>query len=506
MINDYFTSLQRANLLDNDPIPQLTLTNENYLKSYCAFLNDYLHKLCDKEHIINSPLTLKFFELEHHIDKYEEYLPFEQLRRKVTNEAFPYISDACYDTNDGLLFISTFREAPSFISSFFFSTQAPISEISFYMISTQKYGAFVLNKIFTKQFMNKITKIHFVLINSTNYFFLSYDNGSIQIYQFYTINQFEYVGLVKPHSNSIIDFGVDKNSGYIYSCAEKESSIIVSEFNYQKIILKIDIGYTINSFSFDNENRKILLSDSDGSFFIYQLSDLTKLTLLQALYNTNEYLRRPLDTIYLEDNRNCIFTSLLNQVSFYDFEEKENFQFNISKRLTLNSMNKNAAITHIRYRYVKGELILATSKGNIEFWSHCLNYPVVSIKAIANPIQKIIYDQRENVLFCIGKEMVCMFSLPMKWSSEIMRGENAKNEYSIIENNTQNKDNILLLKDAFSRLSFDIDTTNRTTNDDTNNNSISNIFNNVNLSEEIAMNEEEEDDSSLDGWEDETIE
>ena len=36
--------------------------------------------------------------------------------------------------------------------------------------------------------------------------------------------------------------------------------------------------------------------------------------------------------------------------------------------------------------------------------------------------------------------------------------------------------------------------------------SISNIFNNVNLSEEIAMNEEEEDDSSLDGWEDETIE
>ena len=88
-----------------------------------------------------------------------------------------------------------------------------------------------------------------------------------------------------------------------------------------------------------------------------------------------------------------------------------------------------------------------------------------------------------------------MFSLPMKWSSEIMRGENAKNEYSIIENNTQNKDNILLLKDAFSRLSFDIDTTNRTTNDDTNNNSISNIFNNVNLSEEIAMNEEEEDDS-----------
>ena len=169
-------------------------------------------------------------------------------------------------------------------------------------------------------------------------------------------------------------------------------------------------------------------------------------------------------------------------------------------------MNKNAAITHIRYRYVKGELILATSKGNIEFWSHCLNYPVVSIKAIANPIQKIIYDKRENVLFCIGKEMVCMFSLPMKWSSEIMRGENAKNEYSIIENNTQNKDNILLLKDAFSRLSFDIDTTNRTTNDDTNNNSISNIFNNVNLSEEIAMNEEEEDDSSLDGWEDETIE
>ena len=158
MINDYFTSLQRSNLLDNDPIPQLTLTNENYLKSYCAFLNDYLHKLCDKEHIINSPLTLKFFELEHHIDKYEEYLPFEQLRRKVTNEAFPYISDACYDTNDGLLFISTFREAPSFISSFFFSTQAPISEISFYLISTQKYGAFVLNKIFSKQFMNKITK------------------------------------------------------------------------------------------------------------------------------------------------------------------------------------------------------------------------------------------------------------------------------------------------------------------------------------------------------------
>ena len=122
-----------------------------------------------------------------------------------------------------------------------------------------------------------------------------------------------------------------------------------------------------------------------------------------------------------------------------------------------------------------------SSKGNIEFWSHCFNYPVISIKAIENPIQKIIYDKRENVLFCVGIEVVCMFSLPMKWCSEMMRAKNdAKNEYSIIENNTQNKDNISLLKDAFSRLSFDIDTTNRTTNDDTNNNSISNIFNMVN--------------------------
>ena len=99
-----------------------------------------------------------------------------------------------------------------------------------------------------------------------------------------------------------------------------------------------------------------------------------------------------------------------------------------------------------------------------------------------------------------------------------MRGNNQKNEYSIIENITQNTDNISLLKNAFSRMSFDLGSSERTTIEDgknldsfkevnleSNNMSLNKIFVNNDENPIISSMEEEHDDSSLDGWEDEEI-
>lgn len=527
IINKYLVSLYNSNLLDNEPIPELTITNDNYLNSYTFFLDDYLHKICSKEHIINSEHTFEFFELDHHLEYYEHYLPNCKAHFKVNSNTFPLISDVIYSSEDNILYVSSYKESTSFLSSFFYTYQDPISEISLYLLNKNEKSQIKQKKIYIKQFLSKITKIHLVPINLSHFLFLSFDNGSIQIFQVYDSysmidgkNFMEYIGKVQQHNNSIINFGVDKNSGYIYSIASNETSIVVSEFNYQNIITAINIGYIPKTFNFDNENHKLILSDNDGSIFIYQISELTKLTLIQALYNDelNSSLKS-LQNIYLENSRNFLFTSCGNSVNFYDFEEKENFQFTITKRLQVNTMDKNSLVTDIKYRYAKGELILTTSNGNIEFWSHHFDYPVLSFRPVETKIWKLIYDKKVNMLITVGySSIISIFSLPDKWPSEKMRGNNQKNEYSIIENITQNTDNISLLKNAFSRMSFDLGSSERTTIEDgknldsfkevnleSNNMSLNKIFVNNDENPIIPSMEEEHDDSSLDGWEDEEI-
>lgn len=519
--------MYNSNLLDNEPIPELKITNDNYLNSYTFFLDDYLHKICSKEHIINSIFTFEFFELDHHLEYYEHYLPNCKVQFKVNSNAFPFISDVIYSSEDNVLYISSYKESTSFFSSFFYTYQEPISEISLYLLNKDEKPQVKPKKIFIRNFSSKITKIHLVPINLSKFLFLSFDDGTIQIFQVYNRysmidgkNFMEYIGKIQQHNNSIINFGVDKNSGYIYSIASNEESIVVSEFNYQNIITKINIGYIPKTFNFDNENHKLILSDQDGSIFIYQISELTKLTLLQALYNSElNFSSKTLQNIYLENSRNFLFTGCGNSVHFYDFEEKENFQFTITKRLQINTMDKNSLVTDIKYRYAKGELILTTSNGNIEFWSHHFDYPVLSFRPIETKIWKLIFDKKVNILITIGNSaIISIFSLPDKWPSEMMRENNQKNEFSIIENVTQNTDNISLLKNAFSRMSFDLGSSERTTAEDgknldsfkeanleTNNTSINKIFCNNEEGSITPSLDEEQDDSSLDGWEDEEI-
>ena len=326
-----------------------------------------------------------------------------------------------------------------------------------------------------------------------NLIFISFEDGTLNIYNLYKDFNFEFIGNFQLHDNKLIDFGIDFNSGFIYSIAENEKKIVISEFNYQKIISVIKITFYPHSFHFDYFNHKIIISDKDGSIYIYQIVNLINLILLQAIYSQN---KKPINYINLVNERNFLFATILNKIIFYDFMETENFQFTINKRFEFLSLDKNSTITNIQFRSYKSEIIISTSNGNIEFWSHNLNYPNIKIKTQFKSISKMYYNEKDNILIIIGdNKYISIYELPNYYPSDLIREDKTKNDYSIVENLTQNKDKISLLKEALSRLSFGTISTSEDTQK--NDQSIINNFDSIISDEKIG----DDDNSSLDGWE-----
>ena len=106
------------------------------------------------------------------------------------------------------------------------------------------------------------------------------------------------------------------------------------------------------------------------------------------------------------------------------------------------------------------------------------------------------YNKERNKLIILGdNKYFSIYELSNFYFSDLIREDKNKNDFSIIENLTQNKDNITLLKEALSRLSFGTISTSEETKNDSLSNNYSMIFN----SED--KNYFNDDFSSLDGWE-----
>lgn len=386
---------------------------------------------------------------------------------------------------------------------------------------------FDIEKIDTIKLISKPNVIKYVKMdnNEFNLLFIGSNDGSIETYQVY--NNFnlylsktltEYLSHLSISSNPLINLGIDKNSGYVYSVSLNEKRITISEFNYQTIIAQIPIDYSVSLFTFDNDNHKIFIANTEGSLYIYQIENLINLTLLQAIYSDEVLGRKsPIERIWLESDRNFLFISKSNTAFFYDFTEKDNFQFEIYKRLTVKTFHKRN-VTGIQYRNCKGELIIATSNGMVEFWSHDYQLPVYLYRAHNSAINQVIYEKNKGYLITIGSDgRIKLWTLPESWTSEEIRRDTAKNSFSIIEASTQNKDNMALLKDVFARMSFGsfrkfsdeeiIKYSNRkfsekeivtpmTANTDSNTNLVNNQYD---LNE--SDNDEYNEGSDLDGWE-----
>ena len=459
-------------------------------------LDKYLHILCEKEHILNSRLTLEFFELEHLINNIDNYLPIKKIDFQSSSKNFPNIIDFLYSLENNILFIASNRENISFFSSIFSDTPKYLSELMIcFCYKNEKYE-YQIKTIKKLQLEQRITKLK-VILNKNNYdlniIFISFEDGTINIYNLYKDLNFEFIGNIQLHDKKIIDFGIDINSGFIYSIAENEKKIVISEFNYQKIISIIKITFYPYSFHFDYFNHKIIISDKDGSIYIYKIVNLINLILLQAIYSQN---KKPINYINLIKERNFLFTTILNKIIFYDFIETENFQFTINKRFELLSLDKNSTITNIQFRSYKSEIIISTNNGNIEFWSHNLNYPNLKIKTQFKSISKMYYNEKNNILIILGdNKFISIYELPNYYPSDLIREDKTKNDFSIVENLTQNKDKISLLKEAISRLSFGTISTSEDTQK--NDQSIINNFDSIISDEKI----EDDDNSSLDGWE-----
>ena len=106
------------------------------------------------------------------------------------------------------------------------------------------------------------------------------------------------------------------------------------------------------------------------------------------------------------------------------------------------------------------------------------------------------YNKERNKLIILGdNKYFSIYELSNFYFSDLIREDKNKNDFSIIENLTQNKDNITLLKEALSRLSFGTISTSEETKNDSLSNNYSMIFN---YEDKNYFND---DFSSLDGWE-----
>ena len=170
--------------------------------------------------------------------------------------------------------------------------------------------------------------------------------------------------------------------------------------------------------------------------------------------------------------------------------------------------------TDIKYKYGKGEIIVSDNKGGISFYSHDDNRPELKFfPSYKKQIHKFIYDSKSNLLFSlVGNETISIHYIPDKWPSEYLRKNTEKNNYSIVENLTLNSDNMTILKNSLSQLSFDdlndvgSNIQNKIDLSDTTKTSA--LSENTGLIIDDKINEENDDedkevsiDSSIDGWE-----
>ena len=494
------------------------------------------------EHLFNLEQTYKFFDLHYNNShSAHNFLNFPSLYFTFpsTQTQLPSpteINTIYYSSNEQILFIcQSLQKANtiSFIESLFTSKQQqqPQSEIILYKVSSinNNYNnntSSSLTKITSFPLLYKATSIYYIIMSNRNYnyLFISFITGAIAVYtlslfpnQMHSITNIEqqYI-MMHIHKHPIINFCIDKSSGYIYSIAQNEPFLMISEFNYGKVIMSIPLFDNITSFTFDNENMKLFLTDKDSSLYVYQITKLTEINLIQVVYNElcNSFCK-----VYIECERNFIFISSGNVVKFYDYNELCNKGWiDIKERISFKINTKHTEISDVKYRDYKGEVIVSTFIGVIEIWAHSYNVAsfIMRIDMLCGmgEIIGMIIGKKNNLLIVNGKKKVMGYKLCERYIAEDYCDNNCNYMESIFENETGNNNNISLIKDAFARMSFNEDMFSEGTNDDSNmintrSNSclckINNYENNTNINQNNINDNCDEDsnesyDSYLDGW------
>jgi len=183
----------------------------------------------------------------------------------------------------------------------------------------------------------------------------------------------------------------------------------------------------------------------------------------------------------------------------------------------------NILVNDIKYQHGKSGLITSLSNGSVAFWSHDAQGPEFIHDCHGKSVNKILYDDSlQTLITCSSDQKIKFWQLPATWPSEIMRENKDFNDKNFIEEFTCNTNNLMKIQDAIKDLNFndgeadylnDSPTGEKNTQfSQSNRNSIrkKNSVDAMQTTEELIDNDYiyqevmDQDDTSLDGWENET--
>lgn len=156
------------------------------------------------------------------------------------------------------------------------------------MISSVK-GQVHLELLFENNYKSQISYIKF---NKTySILVLGYESGEIRLLRIYiteksyiTNNLVDEIACIRACKKSIVDVEIDFTTGYVFSVSS-DNFLVLSEYNYQTVIKTLNISSEkLTTLLYNQENQLLILADSLGSLYFYNVSNPINPIRLQSIH------------------------------------------------------------------------------------------------------------------------------------------------------------------------------------------------------------------------------
>ena len=386
--------------------PEISFAYLNLQKTK-ILLEMYISEILQRDDILGNPQTEIFFDLKkNHFCDFYLYQPTLILIDLKSS------------------YLIRVKELDIFIS--FFKNEISILDFDLEIQKNFK----IINKIILK---DEISCIKYRVAEHRHYLLVGFVTGVIYLYRINDKNkipkqlfgekskkfELDKRNEVKPHKSKILFLDYIPSTGYIFSSSQNAGLINISEINYEKIIssMKTPKGSSIAGFGLDNENRLAYVVDSLNSLYVYDIRDINSIIMLQGYHEADPGL----SILQIINEINFIFIgNTTSEASMYYFDCKANKIQKIA-RVSCDK-NKRFSVIGMHFNTSKNELIISLTNGKIQFWSIDENNPIYVIDCCDKHKYGICYYEEKNVLISnCDEKTVKIYRLPKLWIGEVLK-------------------------------------------------------------------------------------
>ena len=421
---------------------------------------NYVKLLLTRADVFNSQVIGEFFEIANHFDKIQTFLP--ELKYQITDIKLQ-VTDMYYNEEEKLLFVTcgkkyrkNFLEKNSVFSKLTgFFKKSNEGEILVFKIGKTMY-----QKLFSLETKSEISSFAFYKndLLPNKIVIVGYFDGTIDIFDVnYNPEQIVVSSsllklrtsvLVSDKNRSIISFGMNFSTKYIYVACEKENDITVCFSDCKEKIKTIkasDVALAGFAFNYDNIKNinKYISIDIDGKIMIGVIDDensiinlqtvileqLTSISLFKINFKLNQFL---LGDIY-------------GNFRMFRIEDK-NDKINLYKTFSISLENHNKSfneLVHIAhpyeirdaiYNHKKREIYFVLPSGIIQVFSHFTTSAECAIENNEESLNKICMNDDFTIMFCGGvSKNVNLLGMPKYFLSEMTRKSQEDNSRIIFK-------------------------------------------------------------------------